>query len=197
MQTMNLFERVKQIIIAPESEWQTINRENTPAQTLLFKYLFVLALIPAVATFIGFGVMGVSYGEIIHVEGAIGTGIRQGFISYVSTILSVYLASWVIGFLAPSFGSERNFGRAFTLVAYSYTPSLVAGVVLIFPAMAFIQMIAGIYGLYILYLGLRPMMKTPKDRQPTFFLISLLVIILVTIAISAVFSSIFISPYLM
>lgn len=194
---MNLFERVKQIIISPKSEWQTIDSENAPAQTLLFKYLFVLALIPAVATFIGFGIMGVSYGKIIHVEGAIGIGIRQGFISYVSTILSVYLASWVIGFLAPSFGSEKNFGRAFTLVAYSYTPSLIAGVVLIFPAMAFIQMVAGIYGLYILYLGLQPMMKTPEDKLPIYFLISLLVIIMVTIAISAIFAAIFVTRYML
>ena len=192
---MNLFERVKQIIISPKTEWQTIDSEDTPAQELLFKYLLVLALIPAAATFIGFGVIGVSYGEVIHVEGAIGAGIRQGFISYVSTILSVYLASWVIGFLAPSFGSERNFGRAFTLVVYSYTPSLVAGVVLIFPALAFIQMVAGIYGLYILYLGLKPMMKTPEDKQLIYFLISLLVIIMVSIAISAIFAAIFVTKY--
>ena len=194
---MNLFERVKQIIISPKTEWQTIDSEDTPAQELLFKYLLVLALIPAAATFIGFGVIGVSYGEVIHVEGAIGAGIRQGIISYASTIFAVYLASWVIGFLAPSFGSEKNFGRAFTLVVYSYTPSLVAGVVLIFPALAFIQMVAGIYGLYILYLGLKPMMKTPEDKQPIYFLISLLVIIMVSIAISAIFAAIFVTKYVM
>jgi Yip1 domain. len=194
---MNLFERVKQIIISPKSEWQTIDSENTPAQTLLFKYLLVLALIPAVASFIGFGIMETSYGKIIHIGGSIEIGIRQGIISYVSTIFAVYLASWVIGFLAPSFGSEKNFGRAFTLVVYSYTPSLVAGVVLIFPALAFIQMLAGIYGLYILYLGLKPMMKTPDDKQPIYFLISLLVIILVSIAISAIFAAIFVTRYMM
>lgn len=194
---MNLFERVKQIIISPKSEWQTIDSENTPAQTLLFKYLLVLALIPAVASFIGFGIMETSYGKIIHIGGSIEIGIRQGIISYVSTIFAVYLASWVIGFLAPSFGSEKNFGRAFTLVVYSYTPSLVAGVVLIFPALAFIQLLAGIYGLYILYLGLKPMMKTPDDKQPIYFLISLLVIILVSIAISAIFAAIFVTRYVM
>lgn len=194
---MNLFERVKQIIIAPKSEWQTIDSENTPAQVLLFKYLLVLALIPAVATFIGYGVMGVSYTEVIHSNASISLGLRQGLITYASTILSVYLASWVIGFLAPSFGSQKDFGRAFTLVVYSYTPSLVAGVVLIFPAMAFIQMVAGIYGLYILYLGLQPMMKTPEDKQPIYFLISILVIILATIAISAIFTAIFVTQYLM
>lgn len=194
---MNLFERVKQIIISPKTEWQTIDSEDTPAQELLFKYLLVLALIPAAATFIGYGIMGTSYGKIIQIEGSISFGIRQGIISYASTIFAVYLASWVIGFLAPSFGSEKNFGRAFTLVVYSYTPSLVAGVVLIFPALAFIQMVAGIYGLYILYLGLKPMMKTPEDKQPIYFLISLLVIIMVSIAISSIFAAIFVTKYVM
>ena len=56
-------------------------------------------------------------------------------------------------------------------------------------------MVAGIYGLYILYLGLKPMMKTPEDKQPIYFLISLLVIIMVSIAISAIFAAIFVTKY--
>lgn len=188
---MNLFERVKQIIISPQNEWKRINEEKLPAQTLFFKYLLVLALIPAVATFIGLGVMDTSYNEIIHSKASISYGLKHGIINYASTILSAYIASWVIGFLAPSFGTERDFGRSFTLVAYAYTPLLIAGVVLIFPFLAIVQTIAGIYGLYILYLGLHPIMKTPKDKVPVYFFISILVLVLVSIAIAAILTAMF------
>lgn len=193
---MELFQRVKQLIISPKTEWQTIDNENIPLQELLVKYLLVLALIPAAATFIGIGIMGTTHGDLIHINGSIGFGLRQGIITYLATITSVYLAAWVINFLAPSFGSEKDFGRAFTLVVYAYTPSLVAGMVLVFPVLSFIQMVAGIYGLYILYLGLQPMMKTPNDRLPVYFLISILVIIIITIAISSILAAALVSSYL-
>jgi len=193
---MELFQRVKQLIVSPKTEWQTIDRESITTQELLVKYLLVLALIPAAATFIRIGIMGASYGTLIHTDGSIGFGLRQGIVSYIASVASVFLVAWVISFIAPSFGSQKDFNRAFTLVVYAYTPSLVAGMVLIFPALAFIQMVAGIYGLYILYLGLQPMMKTPDDRLPVYFFISILVIITITIALSAILATAWVSSNL-
>jgi hypothetical protein len=44
--------------------------------------------------------------------------------------------------------------------------------------------LAGLYGLYLLYTGLRPVMKVPADRQTSYFVVSLLV----TVAVSAILS---------
>ena len=193
---MNIFERAKSIIVTPKTEWVVIENENTTSQQLLTKYLLLLALIPAIASFIGYSFVGISLGKLGHIGGGVGFGLRQAIIAYASSIISTYLAAWVINFLAASFSSEKNFDKAFQLVVYAYTPTMIAGVFLIFPALSVIQLIAGLYGLYILYLGLHPMMRTPEDKKPIYFVVSLLVMIVVSFAISSIFAAIFVTTHM-
>ena len=61
----------------------------------------------------------------------IGLGIRHAVTSLVSTLGGAYLSAWIIANLADKFGSTNNFDRSFSLVAYSYTPMCVAGILLL------------------------------------------------------------------
>jgi hypothetical protein len=76
------------------------------------------------------------------------------------------------------------------LVVYSYTASFVAGVFYIIPGLGILAMLGGLYGLYILYLGLKPMMQTPDDKITVYFVVSLLVIIVVTVVLSLILGAI-------
>ncbi len=67
---MNLIERVKKIMMSPKEEWLVIEQENTPVAQILTTYLVPLALIPAIATFIGFGVVGYSVPFVGHIAGS-------------------------------------------------------------------------------------------------------------------------------
>jgi hypothetical protein len=181
---MNLIDRVKNILIAPKDEWVVIDTETTDVATLTKNYLIPLALIPVVASFIGFGLIGT--GGIIY-------GVAYAAISLITTIAGAFLSAFIINALSSSFGSRDDFGKAFQLVVYSYTPAMVAGVFFIIPALGIIAGLASLYGLYILYLGIKPMMQTPDDKTIIYFIVSLLVVaiafyiinmILVTIVIS-------------
>ena len=150
-----------------------------------------LALIPAIAGFIGFGLIGQNVlGKHI---GSAGYGLRYAIVSLVSTIGGAFLTAYIIDLLAPSFGSEKNFLQSFKLVVYSYTPMMVAGVFLIIPALGILATLAGLYGLYLLYIGLQPMKKTPDDKKTTYFVVSLIVVIIGSVVLSAILSSIFIT----
>ena len=189
---MEIVNRVKNILVAPKDEWAPIEAEQDPHMKILTSYLLLLALIPAVCQFIGYGLIGHSVLGI-HVGGSIGWGIRQALISFISMIGGVYLTAFIIDMLAESFGSTKNFDKAFALVAYSYTPMCIGGVFYLLPSLSILATIAGIYGLYILYTGLKPMMKTPDDKQAVYFVVSLVAVVVVSAVLSTILGVIFVT----
>ena len=57
---MNLFERVKGILLNPRAEWAIIEREPGDMAYLFMNYVAILAAIPAVCGFIGSSLIGIS-----------------------------------------------------------------------------------------------------------------------------------------
>ena len=111
-------------------------------------------------------------------------------------MISVFVSAFVIDALAPSFGSEKNMGRSVQLVAYSYTPGWIGGLLAIIPSIAIVGVLAGLYGLYLLYLGLPKLKKTPEDKLIGYFVVSLLVIIVVYFVIGMIMAAILpLKPY--
>ena len=188
---MNLIERAKNILITPKDEWLVIEQENTPVTQLVTTYLLPLALIPAIASFIGYGIIGYSVPFIGHVAGSITFGISRAILAFITPILGVFVSAFIISLLAPSFSSLKDFNKALQLVVFSYTPMLIAGVVNILPSLGIIVFLAGIYGLYILYLGFVPVLKTPEDKVTGYFVVSIVTIIIVSIIISLILAGIF------
>lgn len=183
---MNLVDRAKNIILKPKDEWTVINQEETSVATLIATYLFPLALIPAIAAFIGYGVIGVAFfGPILS------WGIKMAIISFVSTIVGTYISAMIIDIIAPNFGSTKDFRKTMQLVVYAYTPVMLAGIFSAIPALGVLG-IVGLYGLYLLYIGIKPMMKTPDDKVTIYFVVNLLVIIAVYVIISAILTFILI-----
>ena len=185
----NIINRVKNVLVSPKAEWQTIESENEPHAKVFTTYVVPLALIPAVAAFIGYGLIGYSVLGV-HVGGTISWGLRQAIVQYIAMLGGIYITAFVIDALAANFGATKDFNRAFSLVAYSYTPMFVAGVLYILPSLALLASLAGLYGLYILYIGLKPMMKAPEEKQTSYFVVSLIVTILVSVVMSAILGAI-------
>ena len=160
---MNLIDRVKNILITPQKEWDVINNEqpNTPA--IITGYVLPLAGAAAVAAFIGYGLIGVNYG-FFKIKG-MDWGLYQALTVLLGALCSVFISAFVIDALAPSFGSEKNMGKSVQLVAYSYTAGWVGGLLAILPALAIVGSLIGLYGLYLLYIGLPKLKKTPKGGK--------------------------------
>ena len=180
---MEIIDRVKNVLVSPKTEWQAIEAENAPHAKVFTSYVVLLALIPAVASFIGYGLFGHSV--------LLGWGLRQAIMQYLLMLGGTYVTAYVIDFLAENFGAKKDFNRAFSLVAYSYTPMFVASIFLILPSLAWLAMLAGgIYGLYLLYIGLQPMMKAPAEKQTSYFVVSLIVLIVVWAVLGAILGAI-------
>ena len=150
---MNLVERVKAIITTPKTEWPVIANEPGDAGFLFPNYVAILAAIPAVCSFIGLVVFGVPI--VFALVGAV--------VKYLLTFVVLYIVAMIVDALAPTFGGQKNFAAALKVTVYSYTPYWLAGIFTLIPGLRFLT-ILGLYGLYLLYLGLPPLMRCPEDK---------------------------------
>ena len=190
---MNLIDRVKNIISNPNKEWNVIATEQPDAGKIITGYVLPLAGLAAIAAFIGYGFIG--FNVLGFRMSGINWGIYQALTVFIGAIASVYICALVIDLLAPSFGSEKNFNRSLQLVAYSFTPGWIGGILSIFPPIALIGALFGIYGLYLLYLGIPKLKNTPPDKHVSYFVVSLIVTILGYIVVGWILRSIFMSIF--
>ena len=63
------------------------------------------------------------------------------------------------------------------------------------PSLALIGALAGLYGLYLLYVGMPIMKKTPEDKHVGYFVVSLLVTIVVFSLAEWIFSRLLMSIF--
>ena len=190
---MNLIDRVKNILITPQNEWDVIKNEQPNTPGIITGYVLPLAGAAAVAAFIGYAFIGVNFLGF-RIKG-IDWGLYQGLAVLQGALLSVFVCAIVIDALAPSFGSEKNMGRSVQLVAYSFTPGWVGGLLAIIPALSIVGTLAGLYGLYLLYIGLPKLKNTPQDKQVSYYVVSLLTIIVVFFVVSYIIGRILISIF--
>lgn len=159
---MNLVERVKRILLTPQTEWEVIAAEQTTTQELYSKYIMPVAAIGPVAQFIGYSLFGVSvFGTTYRVP--IVSGLTSALVTYVLTLVGTYILALIIDSLAPTFKGRQAQIQALKVAAYSSTAAWVAGIFALIPGLRFLG-ILGLYSVYLLYLGLPVLMKSPRDR---------------------------------
>ena len=105
--------------------------------------------------------------------------------SYLMALGMVYVMALVVDALAPTFGGRKNFLAAFKLVAYSCTAAFVGGIFNLIPSLAVLGLLAAIYSIYLLYLGLPVLMGNPDDKSPAYTAVVVVVGIVASLVIGA------------
>src|SRR5574342_226744 len=100
-----IVERVKNILVSPDAEWSVIDRERSSTASLITGYVVPLAVVNAVAAFIGRSIVGVTL-----------------------TVVGVVVCASVIDALASTFGAQKNNTQAIKVAAYAPTAAWVAGI---------------------------------------------------------------------
>ena len=175
---MDLVGRVRAIILKPKDTWEQIKGEETTIRDLYMSYAAILAIIPPVATFIGWSIVGMSFmGMSYRIPFANGLG--YAIFHYVLSLVGIYAVAFIIDMLAPNFGSQKNMVSAMKVAVYANTPIWIASILFIFPALSPIVMIASLYSLYLLYLGLPILMETPKEKIVGYIIVVIIVSVIV------------------
>lgn len=181
-----LINRVTDILIKPGQEWDVISNETTTAGEIYTGYVAILGAIGPIATLIGMSLIGVSVPFLGHMRTPILPGVATMILTYALTFLSVLLVAWLVNALAPTFGGQKDSLRALKVTAYSYTAAWVAGVLHLLPTLGLLVILAALYGLYTLYLGLPVMMRCPKDKALGYTVVTVICVIVISAIISMV-----------
>jgi hypothetical protein len=182
---MNLVERAKNILLTPAKEWAVIKGEKLTIADMFTKYAMLLAAIPAVAGFIGYSLIGVSYGfGTFRVP--IGTALVWAILQYILSLAGVFLIAFIMDTLAPTFGCTKDMVAAVKIVVFSYTAAWVAGILNIIPSLGILVGIASIYSLYLMYMGLQIVKDVPKDKMVGYFVVTIIAAVVVFVVIGMI-----------
>ena len=157
---MTVVERAKRITLEPAAEWAVIEAEPTTIGEIYRSYAIPLALIPAIAGFIGASLVGMGLPGLGNFRVPVGLGLLSAVVQFGIGLALLYVLALVIDGLAPTFGGVKSPIAAFKLAAYAYTPAWLAGVFNILPSISFLTLL-GLYAVYLLYVGLPRLMRVP------------------------------------
>jgi Yip1 domain len=173
---MNLVERVKAILLTPQTEWRIVDRETGDRTYLFTNYVAILTALPAVAAFIGFSFAGLG----------VGYALIFGVFLYVVFCAGWYVEAIVVDALAPTFGAQRNMASAVKIATYSSTAFWIAGIVLLIPRIAVLMLLGAAYSIYLLWLGLPPLMRVREARASAYAAIVVVVMFVIAIVVIVV-----------
>lgn len=185
---MNIVERVKNILLTPKTEWDVINGETATPQSLLMGYIFPLAIVAAAGPLLSGLLFGGLNGMAYYIALAV--------IAFIASVIAFYITVIIIDMLAPSFGSEKNLGKSAQLVAYSGTPSYIGSLLSFIPVIGIvISLAAWAYGIYLMYLGIGPLKKTPEDKKIIYMIIAFVIMIALYFIIVAILTGIAVAAF--
>ncbi|MBA4112398.1 MAG: YIP1 family protein [Verminephrobacter sp.] len=186
---MDIIERVKSILFQPTPTWATIEAEPADVAGLYTRYLMVLAAIPAVCGFIGMSLIGMgAFGVSLRVP--LVAGLVNMVVAYVLSLVGVFVLALIVDALAPRFGGQKSSIQALKLAVYASTAAMLGGVFSLLPSLAMLGLLAALYSIYLLYVGLPVLMKNPPEKTLAYTAVVLVAAIVMGLVMGAV-SSVF------
>lgn len=181
-----LLQRIKNIVLTPKTEWPVIETEATSVQQLFLGYAAPLAAFSALMMFIRMSIMGIGmpFGGATRIP--LLNGLLMGVERFGFGLLGLFLAGLIINALAPTFAGERNLRQALKTAAYAFTPAWLASVFALLGMLAgLLQIVAAVYAIYLLFLGLPVLMKSTRDKATGYTVAVVVCTILLGVALSA------------
>ncbi len=160
---MNLVQRVQDILLKPKDTWPVIAAEPGDTVSLYKDYLIFLALVPAVAGFIGMSLIGFGgFGFSMRVP--LVSGLVNMVVGYALSLAMVFALGLIANALAPTFGGTKDPVSALKLVVYGSTAGFLGGVFSLIPDLSILGLLASLYSIYLIFTGVPVLMKCPPEK---------------------------------
>lgn len=172
-----LHKRVVNILRNPVTEWPVIAAERDSVGRLYAGYIIPMSAIPFAARIAGMTLFRGALQPLVDAGAATAVVIVA---AYVVDLAALYAGALLIQWLAPKFKSSGSTLDALKVTAYSFTPVWLAGIGQILPLVGnLVALAAAAFAVYLCYLGLPRVMKTPSDQVVIFLIASVVLIVAV------------------
>ncbi len=190
---MSIVNRAMSMITKPKEEWAVIASEPATVGGLFTGYAAILALLPLIGSILFLGLLGLG---ATGMGGAAVMGMGLSFIavtavvSYFVGLGLLWLVSFIVSSIAPSFNGKQDMVQATKLMVYSATPTWLAGVVSGIPVLGILVSLAAIvYAVYLIYLGVKPVLSVPDDKVAGMSVVTVLIYIIASIVVGGIIAA--------
>jgi hypothetical protein len=190
---MSILNRAMNMITKPKDEWVVIANEPATVGGLFTGYAAILALLPLIGSILFLGLLGFGAAGM---GGAPAMGMGLSFIAvtavvgYFVGLGLLWLVSFIVSSIAPSFNGKQDMVQATKLMVYSATPTWLAGIVSGIPVLGILVWLAGvIYAVYLIYLGVKPVLSVPDDKVAGMSVVTVLVYIIASIVVGGIIAA--------
>ncbi|CUS49423.1 MAG: inner membrane protein of unknown function DUF1282 Yip1 [Idiomarinaceae bacterium HL-53] len=150
----------------PLREWKTIDERHESLRYSL-SHILLVALIPAGCAYYASAHIGWSIGARESIFIAQKSAAIMAVLMYFGLLGGVLALSYLVHWMAKTFGATPTFTQSLELAAYTATPVLMAGLGALYPELWFVSMVflGGVaYSVYLLYAGVPILMHIPEER---------------------------------
>src|SRR5579884_2688067 len=180
--------RAGRLLVSPAGEWLAIAGEFTTAGPIYTGYLVPMAAIGPLAATLGTALFGersslATLGDTYPMS--LGDAVTSGVLEYGLNLAAVSALAAVIERLAPLHGAPRNRVQALKLAAYGTTPYWLGGALGLFPKLAPIGVLLGLYAIRLFRLGVGPVLKVPREKAAAYTVLVAIAAILAALVIGA------------
>jgi Yip1 domain len=191
---MSLVNRAINILTKPAAEWEVIAAEPATVGGLFTGYAVILSAIAPIMSIIFMGALGMGAMQIPGMSIGMTFIAATAIAGYAIGLLVLYLMSLIVKSVSPSFNGNSDMVQATKLMTYASTPVWVAGLLSWIPGIGFLVTLAAIaYVVYLIYLGLKPVMGIPQEKLAGFTVVIVLAYIVLSLVLSAVLVGVIVS----
>ena len=155
------------LLSRPRAEWAAIRERRYGVARSLVTHTAVLALIPAIAGYVGTTRTGwrIGVGEAVRLTEA--SASRIAILSYLAMLAATFAVAWAIHWMSRTYGARQPLGQCYALATWTATPLFLVGVVQFQPIL-WMNLLVGLpvvgYTVFLFYSGVPVMMEIPEER---------------------------------
>ena len=155
------------LFLDPKRAWESIRERELSVAECLAHHTLIMALIPAVAGYIGTTFVGWQIGTSQTVKLTAQSAAQIAVLYYLATVTAVYTVGWMIHWMSRTYGATKPLSQCVVLASFTATPLFLIGFMLLYPIL-WLNLVLGLpalaYTIYIFYSGVPVMMEIPEER---------------------------------
>jgi len=108
-------------------------------------------------------------------------------VGYVFSLVTLFVMSFLVNAVAPSFNGKSDMVQSTKLMTYASTATWVVGFVGWIPILGGLISFAAIaYVVYLIYLGLQPVLGVPKEKVAGLTVVIVLIYVVLAVVVSGI-----------
>ena len=187
---MSTLQRFAELLLRPAAGWERIAAAPASVDDLLRRVILPYALLAPAATGIGMTVFDARWDPLHGYLVAPENIFAAAATTYFAIVASILALAAIFVRLAPMFGSTRDYRSALNVAAYGALPVLLAGGLLLLPAMAIVGIVALCHTMFLYWVGARCVLHVAAGDLSEFIGISSLLLAALSVLAGAAASGV-------